>query len=225
MADRAGDSGPTAVTYDGLPLSAGSSHGLGRMSVRAAHEKVLTFLDRCTEPLEPLDYCFRIHDVPGMRGNRQLQKEVARQFFDGHTRYPFPPEEADRALDFLEAQLPQPTNEWGMAPLWLWLVTRVRLRDPDTGMVLPGQDPERFGLSQADGGILLGTSRVQLILDNSARMSVGFSFPDLEDAQLRDLVPRLQEHLPFTLSKKHWKRWTPAKNGNGYLGRTIDAPA
>jgi hypothetical protein len=212
---------PTAVTYDGLPLSAGSSHGLGRMPVRTAHARVLQFLERCTEPIEPIDYCFRIHDVPGLRNNPTLQQEVARQFLEGHTRFPFAATEADRALDFLESQLPQPTNEYGMAPLWLWLVTRVRLRDPDTGVVLPGQDPERYGLSQADGGILLGTSRVQLVLDNAARMTVGFSFPDLDDDQLRELVPRLQAHLPFTLSRKHWKRWTASKSGNGYLGRRI----
>lgn len=224
MAERAVETAPTAVTYDGLPLAAGSSHGLGRMPVRTAHEKVVAFLARCTEPVEPLDYCFRIHDVPGLRSNPALQHEVARRFMDGHARYPFAPEEADRALDFLESQLPQATNEFGMAPLWLWLVARVRLRDPDTGVLLAGQEPKRFGLSQADGGILLGTSRVQLVLDNSARMSVGLSFPDLDDDQLRELVPRLQEHLPFTLSRKHWKRWTPAKNGRGYLGRKIAPP-
>ena len=218
---QADPAGPSAVTYDGLPLSAGSAHGLGRMPVRAAHARMLAFLERCTEPVEPLEYCFRIHDVPGLRDNPTLRQEVARRFFDGHTRFPFQPAEADRALDFLVSQQPQPTNEYGMAPLWLWMVTRVRLRDPDTGVLLPGQDPERFGLCQADGDILLGTSRVQLVLDNSARISVGFSFPDLEDDQLRELVPRLQEHLPFKLSRKHWKRWTPAKNGNGYLGRRI----
>jgi hypothetical protein len=45
------DSAPTAVTYDGLPVSSGCAHSLGRMTRRAAYDATMSFLRTCTQPV------------------------------------------------------------------------------------------------------------------------------------------------------------------------------
>jgi hypothetical protein len=50
----------------------------------------------------------------------------------------------DDALAMFESLEPLPANEWGMAPVGLWLTADFRMRSPDGQEPWPGQDPERF---------------------------------------------------------------------------------
>ena len=54
----------TAVTDEGLPLSSGGAHSLGRMTRRAAYESTMSFLRACAEPIGRVEYSFTTHDFP-----------------------------------------------------------------------------------------------------------------------------------------------------------------
>jgi hypothetical protein len=206
-------SGPTAVTYIGLPISSGGAHSLGRMSLRVAYERTTQFLSQCTEPITPLEHTFSLVEVPQLRPDTQLEHLLRRRFGRGKN-VTVPHERVDEALRFLEEIDPQPANRWGMAPLWLRAECTFRVRDPETGSALPGQDSDRYGGFEYEWRIALGTSRLALNLSNRASLGIDLCLPDADDETLARLIPWLQANLPCKLSAKHWKRWTPTKTGS-----------
>lgn len=135
-----------------------------------------------------------------------------------------PPAKVDDALTFLEQEHPQPTNKWGMAPLWFTTRAPFRILDPQTGQPLPGQDPRRYGGAEYDFMVPLGTSSLRLMLDNSARLGLELCLPDADPELLGRVVGWLQEHLPCKLSPKQWRSWTPTRTGS-FKSRRMRAPA
>jgi hypothetical protein len=109
---------PTAVTYDGLPISGGGAHSLGHMTRRVAHAATLAFLEACTEPLGRTEHTITVHDVPELSRQVRLERELQRRFGRGLVLV-LDADELPEALDFLDEVHPQPTNQWGMAPIWL----------------------------------------------------------------------------------------------------------
>lgn len=196
----------SAVTYEGLPLSSGAAHSLGRMTPRAAYAATMSFLQVCTEPLGRVEYSFTVHDVPELQPPRHLERELERRFGRGR-RIIFDEEELPDALDLLDHIHPQPTNRWGMAPIWLEAATKFRLVDPRTGRSLANQEDRLFRLVGFD-------NRLRLFLDNRARLQLEFCLPHADDELLRLVLPWLQEHLPCKLSRKQWRTWTSTKSGS-----------
>lgn len=201
----ASDSTPMAVTYDGLPISSGGAHSLGRMSRRVAFSATLEFLETCTEPLGQPEYTVTVHDVPELPRQTHLESELENRFGRGRILV-LSPDEVPEVLDFLDEADPQPTNQWGMAPIWFRATTRFRLLDPVTGTALPGQNVQ---LEEQVGY----RNEVRLSLDNAARLGITFCIPDADPGLLSRLLPSLQEHAPCKLSPKHWRSWTPTKVG------------
>lgn len=212
---------PAAVTYIGLPISSGGAHSLGRMSRRVAYERTIAFIDACTQPLDPIEYRFDVPDVPGLRPDIRLRLglKVRRRFGDGHV----PGDRVPEALDFLDEIDPQPTNQWGMAPVWFWASCRFRILDPSTGRPLSGQDPKRFRGVEYEWKVLLGTSAVHLTLHDHATLGIELCIPDADEEVLRRVVPWLQDHLPFRFSPKQWRAWTPTQAGS-FKARRMTAP-
>jgi hypothetical protein len=138
---------------------------------------------------------------------------------EGRT-FPVPTERVAEELDLLSALELQPTNPWGMAPVWLTFSANFALRGPD-GEVWPGQHPSEFGFFETPTGVQLGASKTNLNIEARRSMGLFLSVPDATDADLAVKVPWLQSHLPFRLSPKHWARWTLAKNGRTYRGRKL----
>jgi hypothetical protein len=205
------DPGAAAVTYVGLPISSGGAHSLGRMSHRVAHERTLAFLQTCAKPVTPARYSFRVHDVPQLREEARFNAELWRRF--GHYA-DIPEDRVTDALDYLDEIDPQPANQWGMAPVWFTASFDLRILDPLTGEPLPGQDSARFHAVDYEWGVPLGTSRLRLILSNTARVALELCIPTAEHAVLRRVVPWLQQHAPFKFSPKQWRVWTPTRSGS-----------
>lgn len=210
---------PLAVTYDGLPISSGGFHSLGRMPRRVAFDRVTAFIEACTEPIGPVDYWFNLPQVPDLPPQPHLEQELERRFGKRGGLFLAKPDRLvigeDRvaeALDFLDDVDPQPMNQWGMAPIWLWMTASFRLLDPSTGRQLPGQDPHRFRGAVYAVGTPLGTSELSLILHNRAQLGIQLCIPDADTDCLNRVIPWLQDHLPCSLSPKHWLAWTSTRS-------------
>jgi hypothetical protein len=199
----------TAVTYVGLPISSGGAHSLGRMSRRAAYERTSAFLTTCTEPITKPRYSFRVHQVPDLRLDPRFERDLTLRF---RNHFDLLDGEVAAALDYLDAIDPQPTNAYGMAPVWLTVTSAFRVLDPTTGRPLPGQDAERYFGTLFQRDLPLGSSRLALSLHNQAALSVDLFIPDARDETLARVIPWLQQNLPFKMSQKHWKIWTPTKS-------------
>jgi hypothetical protein len=219
-----------AVTYDGLPISSGGAHSLGRMSRREAFDRTSQFLATRTEVVDRIDSYFVANDVPDLGRVRQLEHELERRF--GTRRGFLQPKpgridvESDRiwdALDYLDEIDPQPTNRWGMAPIWFWMSAKVRILDPTTGRPLPGQDPGQYGGVWYAAGVPLGTSDVRLILHNTAQLGINLCITKTDEPALGKIVPWLQQALPCKLSTRHWLGWSATKTGS-FRGRRYDPP-
>jgi hypothetical protein len=212
----------SAVAYDGLPISSGGAHALGRISPRQALMSWRGFLGACTQP-SPITCWFDLPMTPELAVEPAVVARLSAAFPDRtRDRFPVPEDRIDQAVDLIESIEPQPTNQWGMAPVWLWLTADFQLLTPDGSGVWPGQDPGRFGRFQTPAGVRLGASSTRLVVQARRSLGLTLSIPEASDADLQRLVPWLQSHLPMRLSAKHWTRWTLTKNGRTYRGKKID---
>jgi hypothetical protein len=209
-----------AITYIGLPISSGGAHSLGRMSRRVADERTVSFLRTCTQPEGSIAYSFDVHDVPDLPPVPRLERELKRRF---GRNLAIQADRVDEALEFLDEIDPQPTNQWGMAPIWFTAASKFQILDPATRHPLPGQDPKRFKGVEYEWGVPLGTSGLRLMLHNHATIAIELCLPYPDDAVLRAVVPWLQRHLPCKLSPKQWRAWTPTKT-ESFKVRRIPAP-
>jgi len=211
----------SAVAYDGLPISSGGSHALGRISARQALKAWQGFLAACTQP-SPVSCWFDLPMTPELIVEPGVVARITAVFPDRtRDRFSVPLDRIDQAVDLIESIEPQPTNQWGMAPVWLWFKADFQLLRPDGSGVWPGQDPARFGHFQTPAGVTLGTSSTRLIVQAKRSVGLTLSIPDASDEDLRQVQPWLQNHLPMRLSAKQWTRWTLAKNGRTYRGKKI----
>jgi hypothetical protein len=209
----------SAVAYDGLPISSGGAHGLGRVGARDAHAAWMDFLKNCTSPTAISCY-FELPETPELSVAPDVRSAIAEAFpRDGH-RHPVPGDRVDDALELLTSIEPQPTNPWGMSPVWLRFSARFALLRPN-GEVWPGQDPAEFGFFRTPSGVQLGASQASLSLQARRSMGMLLSIPNATDVDMGSMVPWLQHYLPFRLSARQWSRWTLAKNGRTYRGRKL----
>jgi hypothetical protein len=181
------------------------------MPRRVALERTRSFLQACTEPVGDPSYLLRVHDVPELRPDPMLTREVERRFGG---RVGLREDQVGDVLDFLDDIDPQPTNRWGMVPVWFRLEYQFRILDPGTGQPLPGQDPARFSGDILGWQVPYGTSSLRLILNDHAAIGIELCLPDAGEELLHRVVPWLQQHLPFKLSPKQWRAWTPTRSGS-----------
>jgi hypothetical protein len=146
---------------------------------------------------------------------------IAGEFPGERGRHPVPWDRVDDALSIFESLEPLPTNQWGMAPVWLWFRAEFRMRLPGSHGLWPAQDPDRFNRFATPGGVRLGASVTRLSLEAKRSMALSLSIPRASDADLAEVVPWLQAALPMRLSSKHWTRWTLTQNRRSYRGRKI----
>ena len=214
----------SAVAYDGLPISSGGAHGLGRVAARDALNDWLQFLATRTESRSIRAY-FDLPATPELTVDFGVARTIAREFPTSRGRFTVPSDRLDDAVALFESFEPLPVNRWGMAPVWLWFTAEFRLCSASGRGPWPGQDPACFGHFETPGGVALGASSTRLILQAKRSMGLSLSIPQASDADLADVVPWIQGALPFRLSSKHWTRWTLTKNGRAYRGRRIVPPS
>jgi len=213
---RADPSLQSAVVYDGLPISSGGAHGLGRTSVHDAFSAWQGFLDSCTV-VDGTTYYFHLPHTPELEPPRQAVRRIRKAFPAQDHRFLVPPDRIHEALDLLRELEPLPTNPWGMAPIWLTANADFTLKTP-SGDIWPNQGATTF---ETPGGVRLGSSWTNLHIEARRSMGLRLSIPEATDNDLATLIPWLQAHLPFRLSPKHWTRWTLTKTGHSYRGRRL----
>jgi len=209
----------SAVVYDGLPLSAGSSHGLGLVTAGRAFSSWVAFLDTCTES-SPIIGWFSFPDTPGLVVSPDVRRQIESAFPYRTAAVLFRGRAPTRRLPCSSPSSHCPSTG-GMAPVWLWFTADVLLLRPETGELWPGQDRALFGDFVTPGGVKLGASSTRLILQAKKSIGLSLSIPQATDADLATVVPWIQAALPLRLSTKHWSRWTLTKRGDSYRGRRI----
>jgi hypothetical protein len=190
------------------------------MALRDAYERTLAFMDACAELNSPVAPRFKFVNGPQMPAGLPWERDFADQFGPRLPIVPIAPGQIDSAIDFLRQIDPQPLNPWGMAPLWLQISWRVRLKDPGTGRTFEHQDPALFGRTDYGPNCSLGESALRLFLNNRASLGVELCLPGVDDDELRRLLPKFQAKAPFKFSTKQWRRWSPTRAG-GFRSRKI----
>src|SRR5437667_10835739 len=109
----------SVVVYDGLPVSRGGAHGLGRITARGAFTGWTNFLEVCTRP-SGVECWFAFPPTPDLVVDAGVKRVIAQQFPEQGDRYAVAPDQIDDALSLFESLQPLPVNQWGMAPVWLW---------------------------------------------------------------------------------------------------------
>src|SRR5262245_35291691 len=122
---------PSAVTYVGLPIGSGGAHSLGRTPRRVAYERTASFLQQCTIPVRAPEFAFDVQDVPELPRNRSLERALQEAFGRGRHVVVHEARVGD-ALNFLDSIDPQPTNQWGMPPIWFTWTVHFQILDPES---------------------------------------------------------------------------------------------
>ncbi|WP_336653200.1 MULTISPECIES: hypothetical protein [unclassified Leucobacter] len=222
-------SGPEAVSYDGLPAASGGAHGMRIARVDRAMAAVDAFVDACLEPSGDPRWTFQVLGRPAASGG--AYEQALREALGGPARteaarrvWRVPAERAAEAAALLDPKLPgalrAPTGQRAS----LVRTLSGRLTDPATGRPDPELDPARFGEDPIDGyGRRLGVSGVRASFGTAgSKLSLWLTLP--ADERLVPAARHLQEHLPFRLSAKQWRRWVPLRSGAGYRSTRIADP-
>jgi hypothetical protein len=205
----------SVVVYDGLPISSGGAHGLGKMTADAAFSAWTHFLETCTRP-SPVECWFEFPRTPEVSLDAEIRRRIVREFPPRDGKLVVPSHRFQDALALFASLQPLPVNQWGMGPVWLWFSAEFQVRSPNSTALWRGQDPARFGDFRTPGGLRLGRSSTRLIVHAKRSMGLALSLPSASDADLVECVPWLAQALPMRLSAKQWTRWTLAKNGRTY---------
>jgi hypothetical protein len=105
----------SAVAYDGLPISSGGAHGLGRISARDSFSAWLGFLGERTDASQG-SCSFSFPHTPGLTADPGVVKLITREFPGGRDRHPVPWDRVDDALSVFESLEPLSVNKWEWRP-------------------------------------------------------------------------------------------------------------
>jgi len=220
------------ITYDGLPISSGGAHTLRMGGPQAAHAAVTQFATTCSDYQQPTQLFVELLKGRGVPPNvsEMFERKFLRDFGTPRRKralgqaigiqWDVPEERAGEVLTLLEGPQPLPVDR--LCPITLNLTAHFRFTDPQTGSVLPCQERTDYLNFEVGPRLYLGPSTLYARLSSASTVSVFFSLP-YEDVgpALRAHVRFLQDHLPFTLSANHWKRWQINKAGTRYVGRKV----
>lgn len=87
----------------------------------------------------------------------------------------------------------------------------------------PARTPGRYAGVEYVWSVPLGTSSLSLSIHKSASPAINLCIPDADDELLHRIVPWPQDYLPFKMSAKQWRTWTPTKTGS-FKSRRIPPP-
>ena len=218
------------VTYDGLPASAGGAHSLRAKNPRTAYESVQAFLDAAVLTVGKPEMSFQLWagGPPDVTGRFE---SFAAAHFGGpqsrqrtHTQWRVRADDVDATLDALSGADSAAATGHGHPLASLVWSAPVALVDPATRAPYEGIDAGTFGRFAVDGyGRLLGASGVRAAFGTAASsLSLWLAFPAGD--RLHDAAAHVQEHLPFRMSTKHWRRWSATKDGQSYRAAKITSP-
>ncbi len=225
------------VTYDGLPVSSGGGHTLRSRSAQDAFNQIARFLDGCTAPSQPVRFTIELVTGNGIpeHFSSPLLADLTKRYGPAHSRslgsntgHIWAVQEKDvvSTLALIDDLRPLPSHPHKLQSISLNALSFFQLIDPANNNPYPHQDSESCLNFQPSFGQQLGVSQAYARISERSTLSLFLNFPLLEEGnELVKAVQAVQEHLPFQLSKSHWKRWSLTKRGDSYLGRKISAPA
>lgn len=218
------------VTYDGLPASAGGAHSLRTKNPRTAYESVRAFLDAAVLTIGAPEVSFQLW-AGGASDVTDRFEAFAAAHLGGpqsrqrtHTQWRVRSEDVDVTLEALGGADSRALTAHGHPLASLVWNAQATLIDPVTRTPYEGIDTDAFGRFAVDGyGRLLGASGARATFGTTASsLSLWLAFP--ADDRLHDAAAHVQEHLPFRLSTKHWRRWRATKDGQSYRATRITSP-
>ncbi|MFC4526073.1 hypothetical protein ISN76_13220 [Dyella halodurans] len=201
--------------------------------------QVQSFLDSCT--IDPSELRFTVNLLSGEEAGipREWTQFLFRRFNNTYgtakektlgsaLEYSWSIPESDVAnqVDFLGSLGSLPTHQHGMQPLCVTAHRVIKLIDCKSGVPWPHQDPSSYSHFQVSGyGEALGRSVVYTRISDRSSMNLFLNFPfEPGDPELPIAVKSVQDKLPFSMSKSHWKYWKLTKAGDKYLGRKMTSP-
>jgi len=229
----------SVVTYDGLPVKSGGAHHLRTRNPETALAQIQTFLSKCAAQSSAPRCTVNLLSGETVGIPKEWTEILLYRFTDAYgsakektlgetLEYCWTIPEADiaRQVEFLNSLGTLPAHKYGMHSICVTAQYVIQLVDRDSGIRWPHQDPSSYLNFQTSGyGEELGKSVVYARISDHSTMSLFLNFPfEMRDPELRKAVNHVQNHLPFSLSKSHWKFWTLTKAGNKYLGRKIVSP-
>jgi hypothetical protein len=229
----------SVVTYDGLPVGSGGAHHLRTRNPRLALAQVASFLDRCT--VEPTELRFTVNLLSDEEAGvpKEWTQFLLRRFgstYGGSTEkalgrtleysWSIPESDVESQVYFIGSLGSLPVHQYGMQPLCVTAHRVIKLTDGEGGATWPHQDPSSYAHFQVSGyGAALGRSVVYARISERSSINLFLNFPfEPGDPELLRVVKGVQDNLPFSLSKSHWKHWKLTKAGNKYLGRRLASP-
>lgn len=220
---------PELVTYDGLPASKGGAHSLRTRRAASGLETFERFLAACVVEHAPVEWRLVVIHAARPDEVSPFEAAIAERLGGRSARktvidsWSVRDEQFAAALDLFDVKrnpaLKAPAH---LRPTLTGSVTGLA-KDPGAGAPYAGISPAECGDFAVDGyGARLGGSTARVSLGQaSAKLSLQLSLPG--DDRLAVAARHVQEHLPFALSEKHWKRWRLAANGE-YRDRREPSP-
>jgi hypothetical protein len=208
------------ISYDGLPVSSGGGHGLGRLRVREAWNAAQRFFSACTTATEPHHVLIGINDLAEVDPVTTAQLRDAAIAKLGVSRrsdhqqdygdkgvtqlWELRPALVTSPVDWLSAAEPlAPT--WLGGPATVQLDFQFRLRSAD-GAEIPYQRSEDYFSQIYSGyGIVMGESVSRLRLSARSSISIVMFIPFEEpNDEFQEYARFLQGYFPVRFSKHHW---------------------
>jgi hypothetical protein len=225
---------PALIVYDGMPVSSGGAHRLGRRQPPQIWTQLSGFLDDCADTTGPRKTMVLVYEAVGrsLTPIQSAKKSATTIFGRPRSRmavsdirehsWSFDPDRLPDALRWLaEQQQPVPSLPTGTCSV-VSVQVRFRLKDPDSGELLPFQDADAYGHQELRHGLPLGESILYARLGATSTCSLTLCLPYVEvSSELLRLAGALQRRLPFKLSAKHWARWQLNSTGRAYYARKV----
>jgi len=205
-------------------------HPLNKRDPRAAYEAFLEFLTTCTDcdcilssghiEVSPVG-----EFLPEHWSDSAARRQLCHRFGDPTTNlyinstpipsWPVSAKEHEWAVDFA---LSQPAAKRGYPdPVTFNTSYEFLLRNPDTGLVIPGQEHGVLGQITISSNALLFIASGKV----TATLELRFPYAEADDSFL-GLFSIIRPYLPFRLSRSRFRVWIPKKDGSGYRHKVVD---
>lgn len=222
--------GAEVVTYDGLPAAAGGAHSLRTKKPDVAWAKVQEFVAACAQLTATPRLTFEVWSG-GPANVTERFTAYASEHLGGarsrartHTEWAVGTAAVEATLEVLADAGPDAVTQYGQPIASLVWSADVLLIAPVTGVPYEGIGPDDFGSFAVDGyGRVLGASGVRATIGTTgSSLSLWINLPG--DDRLSAAASHVQDHLPFRMSAKHWRRWVPTRDGSSYRATKIPSP-
>jgi len=227
---------PALIVYEGMPVSSGGAHRLGRIGPAHVWKRLSSFLHECADPLGAHEARVLVYETVGtpLSSIESAKSSATALFGESRSRvavagvaeirehsWKFNPMRLPDAIGWLTEPRASPSTSAG--PSFVVSVqVRFRLKDPDSGVRLPFQGAEYYAHQTLGDGRPLGESMLYARLGAKSTCSLTLCFPFADvSAEFVRCAGGIQRRLPFKLSAKHWARWQLNAAGRAYYARRI----